>query len=116
MIYIGQEQPECFEEGECTQSLFVGSYGAQDAQECLEVCKSDKNCLFFTFYGDEEECTNFSNCEVFSNDTCSNCVSGASTCEGKKIMNLKCVGKKLQGTQINISKNLQLIRITQIKR
>ncbi len=83
LISLGQEQPECFEEGECTQSLYVGSSGAEDAQTCLELCREDKNCLYFTFYGDEEECTNFGNCEVFSTDTCSNCVSGASTCEGK---------------------------------
>ncbi len=80
--FLGQKLPQCFEEGECTQSLFVGEYPAEDAQTCLELCRENTDCEYFTYYGDESQCVNFGNCVVFSDDTCSNCVSGASTCEG----------------------------------
>ncbi len=82
------------------QSLYVGSSGAEDAQMCLELCRENKNCLYFTFYGDKKECTNFGNCEVFSTDTCSNCVSGASACEGTNKFNIKLIQLGMKKFQI----------------
>ncbi len=91
--YLGQKLPQCFEEGECTQSLFLGDYPSEDAQTCLELCQYYLECEYFTWYGDEEKCVVFANCDVFSNNTCSNCLSGARTCEGKALADTytKCI-------------------------
>ncbi len=75
----------CFQVGECSQSLFIDEWQVNDAQSCLTECKSDNECLYFTFYKDDSLCVGFANCVEFQEDSCTNCYSGESTCEGTKI-------------------------------
>ncbi len=75
-------EPTCFQAGECTQSLFVGSWTPDDAQGCLTECQNEPECRYFTYYDNRGECTGFLNCEVFSEDSCTECYSGQQTCQG----------------------------------
>ncbi len=78
------DSPGCFEEGECTESLMLDfTMGIENVQACLELCQVDSECEYFTYYKDDDEtCMTFANCETFSTDSCNNCYSGSSTCEG----------------------------------
>ncbi len=76
------DEIECFVDGECTQSLFVGQYSAVDAQECLDICKDHEGCQYFTYFGQDDTCVNFANCEVLDDKDCEECYSGNRTCSG----------------------------------
>ncbi len=79
----GQEEPACFQPGECAQSLYIGGWYVEDSQACLTQCQSVDECIYFTYYEDEGGlCTGFANCEVFQEGTCFNCYSGDRNCEG----------------------------------
>ncbi len=83
---IFTEDIECFADGECTQSLFIGQWPAADAQECLEICRDEDECTFFTYYGqDDDICMGLANCVVLDDKTCTDCYSGNSTCPGNYI-------------------------------
>ncbi len=84
IFHSGQNtsEPTCFQAGECSQSLFIDEWQVNDAQSCLTKCKKDDECLYFTFYKDESLCVGFANCVEFQDDSCTNCYSGDSTCEG----------------------------------
>ena len=83
MLRIGNSLPaqECFASGECNDSVFVGEYQAVDSQGCLEQCREDQLCLYFTYYEDEENCLGFADCVNFEED-CESCYSGEVTCDG----------------------------------
>ncbi len=87
LLCTGQNlsEPMCFQAGECSQSLFVDEWHVNDAQSCLMECKNDDECLYFTFYKDDSLCLGFANCVEFQEDSCTNCYSGESTCEGTHI-------------------------------
>ncbi len=57
------------------------SWQSQPEPELME-CKSDDECLYFTFYKDDSLCVGFANCVEFQEDSCTNCNSGESACEG----------------------------------
>jgi len=88
-LTIAQSQPDlnspegCFSKGECTVSLSVASWTVASAQECLELCREEELCNYFTFKEDGFSCEGFANCINFSKDTCRDCFSGGKVCEGK---------------------------------
>ncbi len=62
--FSGQEIPECFEAGECTGSLLADTWHEiGDMQGCLDVCKYEKGCDYFTYFEEDQGCQAFSNCE-----------------------------------------------------
>ncbi len=75
-------EPTCYQAGECTQSLLTGEWESNNVQDCLSECQNDADCLYFTFYEDFSLCVGFANCVVFDEDSCVNCYSGQSICEG----------------------------------
>ncbi len=77
------EDIDCFVDGECTQSLFVGEWPVEDAQECLETCQDHPGCQYFTYYGQEDACLGLANCVELDDKDCIDCYSGNRTCPGK---------------------------------
>ena len=67
--------------GECFGDLV--SYSASpDADDCLDMCKADLRCEYFTFYSDgiAGTCFLYSSCDVLD-QACEECVSGERGCE-----------------------------------
>ncbi len=74
---------ECFEEGKCMDSLMLDLlHNVEDLQDCLDACQGDPGCEYFTFFEEENSCLMLANCLHFSVDSCNDCYSGSSTCEG----------------------------------
>ncbi len=64
-------------------SLLVDMFhDVDDAQNCLEMCQQSGDCEYFTFYEEDHSCLTFVNCLTFSTNSCTNCFSGESSCEG----------------------------------
>ncbi len=80
-----------------------------DAQSCLTECKGDDECLYFTFYKDYSLCVGFANCVDFQEDSCTNCYSGESTCEGTQIDSSKNVTVNVMTTAYVLTVNLSLV-------
>ncbi len=80
-IAHGQD-PACFERGECTGSLILDTWPAEDAQECFKRAESTDGAEFFTFHDETGDCTAFANCEIFDTQTCAQCYSGPTDCPG----------------------------------
>ena len=70
----------CFEPGECFGS-FIKSFNAITANECLDECKKDADCNYFSF-NEDRHCTLTRDC-VLVDDTCSTlgCLYGRVECE-----------------------------------
>ena len=50
------EETQCFVAGECTNSGHVTYEEASDENECLQICKTNQNCLWFTFFPESKVC------------------------------------------------------------
>jgi len=89
ILVSGQIPPDlnspegCFSPGECTLSLELAQWAASSTQECLNLCREDGGCNYFTFHEERKLCLGFANCEQFSPSTCTECFSGGATCPGK---------------------------------
>ena len=70
----------CFQEGECTDSLYLGYTDTADAQACLEFCRDTLSCSTFTHYSDSGACFAFNECSYFDSSSCYDCLSGEATC------------------------------------
>ncbi len=51
-----------------------------DPASCHQQCIDTDGCFFFTHYAEDLTCLSFQDCVTFSNDTCSDCVSGDVDC------------------------------------
>ncbi len=74
--------PECYQLGECTQSLYVGDWDMPNLQTCLEECRRENGCQYFTYYERDEICLGFANCAEFDDKSCDFCYSGSQDCPG----------------------------------
>jgi hypothetical protein len=70
--------PQCWIQGECL-GLTHDQKKVGSEEECLDLCKSDPACFWFTFFKAPTECVLYSNCPTLDN-TCLDCVSGQRSC------------------------------------
>ncbi len=74
-------------DGECTLSPFVEQWPAEDAQECLEICREYQgDCNYFTYYGEngDDLCVGFRDCVELSSSGCDECYTGNVNCPGNQ--------------------------------
>ncbi len=80
------------------RSLIVAEVPSQDLQGCLDLCRDNSgDCLFFTYYEEEELCRQFANCDGFSEGRCGDeedgeCFTGSADCEGDDAMAFEAKG------------------------
>jgi hypothetical protein len=75
---VAAQEPMCYMPGQCA-GIVVGFPSTDTYNDCLDVCKNNTNCKFFTHYLDTAECLEFYDCP--SVDTaCENCFSGQVEC------------------------------------
>ncbi len=48
--------------------------------ECLDICKSNSNCTWFTYFPHSDFCNLFANCTAIEDEFCSDCISGEQAC------------------------------------
>lgn len=51
---------------------------AESADDCLDACRGDADCAFYSWNPAENDCFFFSDCDA--QDECTNCISGQREC------------------------------------
>ena len=70
--------------GECARSTFIKISEQNDAVACLDFCKGQAGCQYFTYYENEGACFNFLSCTDLSAAGCTGCISGDVECEDRQ--------------------------------
>ena len=71
---------QCFQSGECRDSLTVGVSITTDEFACLDLCKENLECKWFTFFTLTNLCLLFEDCQVLDEEICPECLSGQHFC------------------------------------
>ena len=74
------EDLQCFLPGECTNSTLLSFQTTTDQYECLNICKSQAKCTWFTFKLETKVCLLFETCGNVDATLCPQCVSGQREC------------------------------------
>ncbi len=59
--------------------MLIGESSGLDETECLEACRSDDNCLWFTHDSDGNVCLAFQDCDTLD-ASCDTCLSSEPQC------------------------------------
>jgi len=77
----------CFVPGHCINAPFAAFSATTDSVDsCHRFCKSNINCNYFSFLGEDPDndldngCFVYVDCPFFSEDDCENCFSGDADC------------------------------------
>ena len=95
-VWSGFAQVICNEPGQCTNSTIITITQALSALECLNDCKAQPGCNFYTFNPELDNlCELFDECENLTTAGCTECVSGNVNCSGVQcgLMGLCQVGQ-----------------------
>lgn len=76
---VGGQELQCFVPGECVGAQFVGRTSADDVNKCLNDCKGNSTCSWFTFFG-SGNCILFQDCPAIE-PLQPDCVSGQRQCQ-----------------------------------
>ncbi len=71
----------CSLAGQCLESLFITEATTANAQGCLEECKENQACQWFTYKPANDVCDLFKTCGYVSNENCPDCLSGQKECD-----------------------------------
>ncbi len=78
---------QCWIAGNC-QGTPIDEESTADGNSCLDLCKANSDCLWFTFNPADESCLLLEDCQDID-DSCIDCLSGQRQCsaqkEGKKL-------------------------------
>ena len=72
------EDEVCFQDGVCLNSDFYGDELAKDEIECLQFCKDDFQCNWWTYSQEFGTCFLFRDCQEFDPNYCAPgaCITG----------------------------------------
>ena len=73
-------QSSCFQAGECRDSLYIEGELLSDEFSCLDLCNSDEQCNWFTFFPQLGFCQLFKECTTLDSEACPDCLSGERNC------------------------------------
>ena len=62
--------------GECTNSEHINIFPAKDQFQCLQLCKANQECNWFSFYPTVNTCQLLNSCDTLNQTICSDCLSG----------------------------------------
>ena len=71
----------CFVPGECL-GFFLDHIDLTSADECLQECKGNNFCEWFTFFEESNICYLYSTCNEIDQE-CQNCVTGEDECDAQ---------------------------------
>ena len=98
---------QCFVSGRCTQSVSVGIDFTDSTEDCLNQCKANSECAWFSFDPSMKSCILLSECNTLDTSNygmgCSRCISGEKDCEAEN--NGKCwIPGRCKGVMIGLEK------------
>ncbi len=68
----------CWEQGLCN-GVLIGETGDVDSNTCLELCKSNEECRWFTHDSSDSVCLMFQGCQSIDS-ACTTCLSSQRQC------------------------------------
>ena len=71
---------QCFQPGECLDSVTVGVVITTDEFACLDLCKTNQGCGWFTYSTLINLCWLYTDCPVLDVESCQECLSGKQAC------------------------------------
>ncbi len=71
----------CWGEGECN-GILIGGFEVDSANDCLDACKGDKECAWFSYNSLDTTCVLLENCTAI--ETCDTCLTGQRACSDRK--------------------------------
>ena len=71
---------QCSVPGECILSQHLDLVASKDELQCLELCKQEVNCTWFTFYPETGSCQMFTSCLGIDDSRCPLCLTGQREC------------------------------------
>jgi hypothetical protein len=80
ILYPGLIKSDCFQPGECQDSLLITGEPRNDEFACLEFCQSNPNCQWLTFLPDGNYCKLLSNCQTLDSEKCPECLTSRRDC------------------------------------
>ena len=75
---------DCFVPGECTQSSLISIKETDNVAICLDFCKDNEDCNWFTFVPYASVCELLADCGELDDTNCKDCISGQRECEAPK--------------------------------
>ena len=72
---------QCYLNGECTDSNYVGASVASNMNQCISICQNTSKCIWSTFVPDLEDCIMFSDCNTLSSNNCHECKTNEKACQ-----------------------------------
>merc|ERR1712027_258388 len=72
---------QCFDLGQCKNSIALGATTADSTNQCLQLCKETTGCEYLTFDHTNGACLLYTECTSLGIDECEQCLSGPVSCE-----------------------------------
>ena len=117
-IFPSTENHECNKNGVCEDSNILGFPIVEDIKACQIACKSKKDCVWFTYYPNQNPknrlCRLFGGCKTFSTECPRECISSQVSCPFCNEVG-KCEGGNMVdlGPAENVHKCLKLCKKNQ---
>ena len=77
---LAQDNLECFVAGACDDSFHLDAAYVEDEIQCLELCKANEMCNWFSYYPQLAFCQLLHNCSELNVPKCPDCLSGQVDC------------------------------------
>ncbi len=72
---------QCWVSGEC-EGIYLSGFASASANNCLDDCKSDKECQWFNYNSADGTCVLLQNCTEVAE--CDTCLTGQRACSERK--------------------------------
>jgi len=71
---------QCFDLGQCKNSIALGATTADSTNQCLQLCKETSGCEYLTFDHTNGACLLYTECTSLGTEECEQCLSGPVNC------------------------------------
>jgi hypothetical protein len=71
---------DCLQIGHCRDSYYIAGEPMADEFECLQFCKSEADCNWFTFFPSTSYCELLKTCTTLDPEICTDCLTGQPDC------------------------------------
>merc|ERR1711934_130961 len=81
VLIQGLSAQQCFDLGQCKDSILLGAVTATSTNECLGLCKEIDGCEYLTYDHTNGFCGLYLDCASIGTEQCEQCITGPVTCE-----------------------------------
>ena len=79
-LFFSEPVKNCFQYGECRDSLHIKGEIVSDEFVCLEMCQSEPECQWLTFFQTTNYCELLKNCQTLDEEVCPDCLTSQREC------------------------------------